>query len=158
MRGDDLDRVIALGDAVHLVYPEEPKVARERFDLFPAGCFVLAEENDVAGYVLSHPWIFGDAPRLNSLLGQLPAAADIFYLHDIVVAPRVRAGRHGGDGVNAVKAIARQSGFTRVGLVAVNNSNRFWRANGFSRVVVPGLDEKLLSYDKAARYMICQLN
>lgn len=157
MRREDLDPVVALGDEVHQSYPEEPKVARERFGLFSDGCLTLAEGDEIAGYVFSHPWIFGDAPKLNTLLGCLPDAADIYYLHDIVVAPRARSGQLGAGGVQAVKDVARRRGFSRVGLVAVNDSARFWMANGFRFASVSGLDEKLRSYDDEARYMICEL-
>lgn len=157
MRHEDLDRVIALGDAIHQAYPEEPEVALERFDLFPAGCLTLADGEEITGYVFSHPWTYGDAPKLNTLLGRLPASADTYYLHDIVVAPQFRSRKFGVAGVHVIKGVAQEWRFTRIGLVAVNNSTRFWRANGFEIVSVPGLDENLLSYDDGARYMICAL-
>ncbi len=116
MRREDLNPVIALGDAVHQAYPEEPEVARERFDLFSAGCLTLADEAEIAGYVFSHPWIFGDAPPLNTLLRGLPAAPDIYYLHDIVVAPQLRSRNLGADGVQVIKGVAQRCRFNKMAL------------------------------------------
>lgn len=63
---------------------------RERFRLYPAGCRMLELDGGAAGYALSHPWVFG-APRLNTLLGTLPAPPVTLYLHNVVLLPAARS-------------------------------------------------------------------
>lgn len=157
MQVEDLDAVIALGDAIHLNYPEDPEVARERFSLYPAGCFCFNQRNATLGYIFSHPWMLGDAPPLNSLLGAIPHAADCFYLHDIALAASVKSHGAGTAGVRCVKALAKLRGFQRIAIVAVNKSEAFWSKNAFVVVDAGDLTPKLRSYDDDARYMVCSL-
>ncbi|WP_348384902.1 GNAT family N-acetyltransferase, partial [Streptococcus pneumoniae] len=58
--------------------------------LYPAGCFMLEIGGRPAGYVLSHPWLFGQLPALNALLGHLPGAPSTYYIHDIALLPEAR--------------------------------------------------------------------
>jgi GNAT superfamily N-acetyltransferase len=157
MQLQDLEAVITLGDAVHIGYPEDAQVAHERFRLFPKGCLAFDVKGAISGYCFSHPWMMGDAPKLNTLLVNLPSSPDVYYLHDLVVAPGLRAKGSGRAAVAAIKEVARQSGFREAALIAVNNSTSFWKANGFVVTAVDSLKEKLQSYDADARYMICQL-
>ncbi|MEJ1976896.1 MAG: hypothetical protein WDN49_13095 [Acetobacteraceae bacterium] len=54
------------------LYPEEPAVLAERLQLYPAGCLVLQVGQGIAGYAVSHPWLFGRPPALNARLEGLP--------------------------------------------------------------------------------------
>jgi hypothetical protein len=100
-----------------------------------------------AGYVLSHPWSLGTLPRLNSLLGELPAVADTY-------ARRVGAATYI---TNALTKHARAHGFPTMSLVAVNGSLGFWQRHEFEEADIPELFPKLLSYEPEARLMVRRL-
>jgi N-acetylglutamate synthase-like GNAT family acetyltransferase len=157
MTADDLPAINSLSDQIHLNYPEDPEVFEERFRLYPAGCFMCRRQSEYVGYAITHPWMRESAPALNSLLGKLPDHADTYYLHDVALRPDVQRSGLGQEIVALIKGHARQHGFPRLSLVAVNNSTDFWRRQGFEVRDVPALREKLLSYDAAAAYMECPL-
>jgi hypothetical protein len=90
MSEDDLASVFSIVDRVHPSYPEDEAVFVERLRLYPEGCLILDIDGDIAAYVISHPWYYGDPPSLNSLLGKLPEDATTYYLHDLVVLPEAR--------------------------------------------------------------------
>jgi N-acetylglutamate synthase-like GNAT family acetyltransferase len=103
--------------------------------------------------VLSHPWRAGSLPALNARLGEIPADADTYYIHDLALLPvtrRIGAARHI---VEALSKHAAAQGFATMHLVAVNGSQGFWEKHGFAVEDVPALSEKLASYEHVARYM-----
>lgn len=145
----DLPEVDAVAARVHPDYPEDPAVFAERLALHPAGCLVLDE---VAGYVVSHPWHPGAPPKLNSLLGTIPADAATYYLHDLALLP---AARGVGAGAAVVMQLARHAGtlgLSTISLVAVNASEPFWRRLGFAPAAIQ--PSSLASYDGKARLMM----
>jgi GNAT superfamily N-acetyltransferase len=162
MSAADLAAVSRIAAAVHPDFPEDDAVFAERRDLCPEGCHVLVRgEADLggalAGYVLSHPWMSGSCPPLNVRLGALPDAPDTFYIHDLALLPVARGSGAAGAIIDHLRATARDTGFSRLGLVAVNNSTGFWRRQGFESVDGPELDAKLASYGAGSRYMTCAL-
>ncbi len=157
MTAADLAAVSRIAAVVHPDFPEDDAVFAERRELCPNGCRVLVHGDDLAGYVVSHPWMAGCCPPLNALLGALPDTADTFYIHDLALLPVARGSGAASAIVDHLRATARDAGFHRLGLVAVNNSAGFWRRQGFESVDGPGLDAKLASYGAGARYMNCRL-
>ena len=154
MRAADLPAVGAVAAAVHPAYPERPAVFAERLRLFPPGCLVLeGEDGAVSGYVVSHPWLLGRPPALDSLLGALPPAPTTYYLHDIALLPATRGSGAAGAALRRVEAVARAGGLANLTLVAVGGSAGFWRHQGFRPVEEPALAEKLRSYDAGARFL-----
>jgi len=150
----DLPAVHAVAHQVHPSYFERLEVFAERLLLHPAGCHVLVQDGDgVIGYVLSHPWVFGDPPALNSLLSALPDHPDTLYLHDLALLPAARGTGAGAVVVAQLREHAKSRGWSRMALVAVNESVSFWRRQGFERVIMPGLDTRLASYDPTACFM-----
>ena len=139
----DVERVAA---TVHPSHPEDATVFQERLQLYSTGCFVLDGAAGIQGYVLSHPWVFGQPPSLNTMLGELPEAADTFYLHDLALLPHARAAGAGNAAVGLIIERAKRDGFQALSLLAVGQSLTFWRRHGF-RAVDPGLD--LSSYGTA---------
>lgn len=154
MRLSDLPTVNAIADRVHLDYPEDPAVFAERLDKAPFGCFVLKEGSTAHGYIISHPWLYKKPPELNTLLGELSAKADTYYIHDIALLPEARGGGHAGQITEQLVSVARARGIDNLSLVAVNNSVPFWTKSGFTVVDDPALAQKLLSYDEDARFMV----
>jgi len=153
MRTADIAAAHALSEIVHPGYPEERVVFAERQRLYSAGCFVLADDDGLHGYTLSHPYVKDSAPALNILLGALPERCDTYYVHDIAILPDARD-RGAGDAVVAMlKAHARDAGFDAICLIAVNNSAPFWARHGFVAREVAGMRGKLESYGERAAYM-----
>jgi N-acetylglutamate synthase-like GNAT family acetyltransferase len=103
---------------------------------------------------LSHPWMSQSIPALDTLLGEIPAAADTYYLHDIAVLPVARRIGAATLIVAALLKHAEARGFASASLVAVNGSEGFWSRQGFAPFDSPELVGKLLSYEAGARYMI----
>ena len=155
MTAADIPTVDAIGEIVHPDFPEDITVMENRFALFPTGCFVADASGTAIGYAISHPSLIGRPAPLNHVLPALDAAADCLFLHDIALTEASRGLGFGRSLVPELMAVARRTGFTRLGLVSVNNSRAFWTAQGFT--VFTGDDTlaaKLASYEEEARYMI----
>ncbi len=157
MTAFDLDAVNEIANQVHPGFFEAPEVLAERQALYPNGCYLLEIGERPAGYVLSHPWRSGSLPALNTLLGELPADADTFYLHDLALLPVTRRIGAASFIVEALVKHAAAQGFASMHLVAVNGSRGFWERHGFAVEAVPALVEKLRSYEDAAVYMVREL-
>ena len=149
----DLPAVQALADVIHPDFPEDAAVFADRLDLHAAGCFILVGSSGAVGYVLSHPWLDSQPPRLNAILGQPVVPASTYYIHDLALLP---AARKSGAAAAIVGMLATHASALRLHnmtLVAVNNSVHFWRRHGFDIVVDPDLDRQLRSYDAQACFM-----
>ncbi|MEI3853142.1 MULTISPECIES: GNAT family N-acetyltransferase [Ensifer] len=149
----DLASVSEIQLVVHQAFPEDDAVLADRIALSPAGCFMLEVGDAAQGYVLSHPWLEGLPPALNTKLGALPAAADTWYIHDLALMPETRGSGAGGNIVPKLAEIARREGFRSMSLVSVNGSQGFWARQGFSVHMDAWLTQKLSSYGEDAVYM-----
>lgn len=157
MTAADLDAVRAIADRVHAAYPEDAAVFAERLALYPSGCWVLDDGGEIVGYLIGHPWRERDPPKLNTMLGALPAMPTTYYIHDVAILPADRRSGQGREIVAACVVQARAAGFTGMSLVAINGSAPFWQSLGFERVRDPGLDALLGSYDADACLMTRRL-
>ncbi|WP_336965366.1 GNAT family N-acetyltransferase [Sphingobium aquiterrae] len=134
MRPADIAPVTAISQTVHGDYAETAAVYAERLALYPAGCFAFAQDGQVAGFLVSHPWLRDRPPALNAPLGGIPDAADGYYLHDIALLPSTRGSGAGTEILALVAAHARAAGFRDITLVAVNGADGFWSSHGFAHV------------------------
>lgn len=150
----DLPAVLDIAGRVHVNYPEDEAVVVERFQLYPAGCAVLAFGHGLAGYALTHPWRYGAPPTLNMKLGAIPPRPTTYYVHDLALLPETRGTGAGAAMANAILAHARATGYDNASLVAVNGSVPFWSKVGFEVVDDPALAAKLMTYDGDARFMV----
>lgn len=137
MRAADLSAVSAMSDAVHGAFTEAQPVYAERLALWPQGCRILETGAGVAGYLIAHPWRLGAPPALGAMLGTLPVAADVYYLHDIALLPAARGTGAGAAALGLVLESAVAARLPLVELVAVNGADTYWRAQGFE-AVAPG--------------------
>jgi ribosomal protein S18 acetylase RimI-like enzyme len=151
MAADDLDGVVAVARVAFPDHPEDRACFAERLALSPSLSFVLAEGEDIAGYLIAYPWPLGRIPPLNALLGALPEARDALYLHDLALRPDARGGGHTRAILDTLFA---RAGDRPIALVSVNESAAFWRAQGFAAHESPDLAVKLASYGPDARYMV----
>jgi ribosomal protein S18 acetylase RimI-like enzyme len=157
LRRADLPAVAEVSRIVHPDYPEDDPVFEERLRLYPQGCRVLVTGDGAChGYILSHPWD-GLPPKLNTLLGAIPAASRRYYIHDLTIMPAWRGTGIASVVVRALLAQAWQNGFTEAALVAVNNSQGFWRRHGFAVNGNPEVAAVLRSYGEGVRYMTSNL-
>ena len=157
MEEADLDAANKLSDTIHINYPEDAEIFKERYLLYPNGCFVLEERQELVGYAISHPWKNLSAPKLNTLLGFIPEDSDTYYIHDIgIVACKQRKGA-GKEILTILKQYAQIQGYALISLVSVNNSYGFCKSNGFETVYISEMQKELLSYDENAAYMQCKL-
>lgn len=154
MTGYDLPAAQAIAEQVHPKFFEAPEVLGERQRLYRNGCYLLEIGEKAAGYVLSHPWRSGSLPALNTLLGEIPAEADTYYLHDLALRPVARRVGAASHIVAALTKHAIANGFASMSLIAVNGSQGFWEKHGFVVSEAPGVKEKLRSYETAARLMV----
>jgi ribosomal protein S18 acetylase RimI-like enzyme len=156
MTPDDLSAALAVADIVHPNYPEDPAVFAERLALYPPGCLILIDGEDRIGYIVSHPWTYGEPPALNSLLGALPLPPTTYYIHDIALLPQARGTGAAGQVIARLADQAQALALPNLSLIAVNDSVAFWQRHGFAVNSNPALDKKLFSYDEAARFMVRQ--
>lgn len=148
MRPEDLPGVDAVAAIVHPGFPEDAEVLAERLALHPAGCFALDGPAGLAGYLLSHPWRDGAAPKLNRRLGAIPADAATYYIHDLALQPAAQG--TGAAGAIIRHLLSETAAFPRHALVAVNGSAPFWSRFGFR----PAEGPDLASYGGEAVYMV----
>lgn len=153
----DLPALEEIAGKVHPDFFEAPEVLAERQQLYRNGAYLLEINERPAGYVLSHPWRLGTLPALNVLLGELPAGADTYYIHDLAVLPVARRVGAASFITNALAKHASAHGFPTMSLVAVNGSQSFWEKHGFGVAEAPDLAAKLASYEAAARLMVRRL-
>jgi len=157
MTRSDLREVHSISLQVHTANPEDPSVFVERLRLYRTGCLVLEPGDKVSGYVISHPWRFKVPSKLNAHLGQIPRDADTYYIHDIALPESARGQGAGTEAVERLADKARRAGLATLSLVAISDSTRFWRRQGFRAVVDAGLAATRASYGSASRYMVRDL-
>ena len=153
----DMAAVEAIAAEVHPSFFEAPEVLAEKQRLYHNGAYLFEIGERPAGYVLSHPWTSGSVPPLNALLGKLPDNPDTYYLHDLALLPVARRIGAASFIVEALIKHAAAHGFPTMSLVAVNNSRPFWERHGFIAENAPALDDKLKTYEGAARLMVRRL-
>ncbi len=155
----DLDAVAAIAVLAFPDHFEGRGCFANRLDLYPRGCFVLAEGSSVKGYLIAYPWRSESAPPLNTLIEAIPDEAEVVYLHDLALHPDVRGGGHTSKIVERLADQAQGDGWPAVALVAVNDAAGFWRRQGFvEQAATPQLATKLASYGADARYMVRRLS
>ncbi|TWB63269.1 acetyltransferase (GNAT) family protein [Nitrospirillum viridazoti] len=148
----DLAPAFTLACAIHVDFFEALEVMTDKLAVYPAGCLTLEmPDGELSGYAVSHPYARGRVPKLNHLLGGLPADADIYYIHDIAIDAAARGRGHAETAVDLLAAHAGDAGFREVRLLSVNNSEAFWRRRGFSAVEDEHVD--VTSYGLDAIYM-----
>jgi len=154
MTAADLDGVVEVARLSFPDHPEDWACFENRLTLNPGGCFVLAGDEGVRGYLVAYPWRRGAAPALNALIEAIPDDATVVYLHDLALHPDARGCGHTRQIVEQLADQVRAAGWSELALVAVNDAVAFWNRNGFEVESPPGMTAKLASYGADARYMV----
>jgi hypothetical protein len=76
MSVSDIEGLLRVANEIHPNLPESDYVFTERVKLFPEGCLVLVEGDEVCGYAISYPIRHRQPPALDSLLGEIAPDAD----------------------------------------------------------------------------------
>jgi ribosomal protein S18 acetylase RimI-like enzyme len=114
--------------------PEALDVLKSKWMASPTTCFVFhSQDEEVAGYVLSHAWNSFVPPKLFEALPNIPSG-DILYLHDLAVSSTARGLGIGGQLSNKLLASAKAHSFKYVFLVAVQASQSYWCKLGFREI------------------------
>ncbi|BCS20470.1 GNAT family N-acetyltransferase [Aspergillus puulaauensis] len=157
---NDIASLMQVANEIHPGLPERPEVFINRIALFPAGCLALedeAEDEDGArlcGYAISHPIRPRCPPALDSVLDEIPADADHYYIHDVAILPRLRGRGLAAECVARLLASDAAQRYPMAALVSVYGTEAFWARFGF-RAVVMGEDlaGKLREYGEDAVYL-----
>ncbi len=149
----DINRIEA---EVHTFAPERPEVWLERMTLFGDGALMLANGAEILGYGVCYPWLVGEVPALDTLLGDLPAAPDCLYIHDVALLPAARGLGFGGAYVAHAARLARARGMSHLALVSVYGTTNVWGRCGFM-LADPRSAQKMAIYGETARYMVAAL-
>lgn len=147
----DVPAISDVAAIVHPGLPERDVVFAERIVLSPEGCHVLEDGTRIVGYMLSHPWIRGAPPSLDTLLRAIPDDADCWYLHDIALMPAARGSGAARSIATQLEEQARRRSFPAMALVAVGDAAPLWRKLGFEDAAVA--PDKLARYGAGAAYM-----
>ena len=151
----DIPGVMRVADEIHPDLPEHEPVFRERLKLFPKGCIVLAQGDDIGGYVVSFPIRHGKPPALNQLLGEIPPDANQYYLHDLAILPMFRGRGAAAECIGRVLEVAKR--YPTTCLISVYGTVPFWGRFGFTpEPVDAAMEEKLRGYGADATYLMRQ--
>ncbi|CAG9984017.1 unnamed protein product [Clonostachys byssicola] len=149
----DIVGVLRVASEIHPDLPESAGVFSERLSLFPDGCLVLAQGDDICGYAVSHPIRAGLPPALDHQIGEIPPDADQYYIHDLAILPRVRTRGLGAHCIEKLLLVA--DGYQTTCLISVYNSASFWRRFGFvPEPTDTALSAKIRGYGQDAVYLV----
>ncbi len=147
----EIDRIARI---IHPDLPEHIDTFSEKIALSPDTCFVADENGGIRGYAIAYPWLANDIPKLNTMLGSLPADASVLFIHDVALLPSVRGRGLLGELANLFRTAGRKLGFTAMTLAAVYGSEEAWFRYGFYRAPMnEKLTEQVEGYGTAV-YMI----
>jgi GNAT superfamily N-acetyltransferase len=144
----DLESVRSIAEVVHADSPESDAVFTERLRLFPEGCWIAD-----GGYAIAHPWQAARPPALNTILRRLPPAADCLHLHDVALLPDRRGLGLGAALLKRLDHIAAGAFLPRLTLIAVHDSEPYWRRHGFTAFHSDHALQRLRSYGASAHYL-----
>ncbi|WP_229422660.1 GNAT family N-acetyltransferase [Telluria aromaticivorans] len=155
MRRADLDAVVQVQAAC---YPpsmqEAAPVMLARLEAAGDTCVVAQDHAGVCGYLFAYPGRPGAVTPLGACFDIL-AGADMLYLHDLAVAPRLHGRGVAGALVAHLLALASAQGFASSALVSVQDSAGFWTARGYRAAFLdcPAARAALDTYPGSAQYM-----
>lgn len=150
----DVSEIDRIAKIIHPDLPEHIDTFAEKIALSPATCFVVDDGGSIRGYAIAFPWLSNDIPKLNSLLGSLPANANVLFIHDVALLPSARGRGLLGELSELFKVEGRKLGFKAMTLAAVYGSEEAWFRYGFYRAPMNDkLTEQIEGYGTAV-YMV----
>lgn len=156
LKRDHMADVLRIQDACYTeIEPESLESLQAKILASPNTCLIAKSSEGAVGYLIAVPIIYPHLPTLNAPTFELSAGADTLYIHDLAVDINGRGKYVAQALVRASLDTASRSGLSRACLVAIQNSQRFWKQFGFETVAEPpdGLITKLASYGAGAQLM-----
>ena len=103
-------------------------------EVYPKGSLLLYIDNEIAGSIFFHPYLLGEIQEIKSCVSKLTGKENCMYLHSFSIHPQFR-----GKGLAHIlfdyfEKISKEEGYDVQALVAVQNSERFWKKYGFEPV------------------------
>ncbi|MFL1404755.1 GNAT family N-acetyltransferase [Marinobacter sp. M1N3S26] len=121
----------------------------------PDFCFMAVQRELPVGYVVALPWMFGEMLDLDGVEYSVPLQADSVCIHDLAVSPSARRAGAANQLLKAVLDTARERGYKRIFLVAIQGASSYWQRHGFEAVQVDeALRRGLSAYGEDAVYMV----
>ena len=114
-------------------YIEDSHTFTRMIAVYPQGCLGVSVGGVLAAYVFFHPYRDDVVKPLDHLL-VLNGTEDCMYMHDIAVHPRYRGMGLARMLMERVDHETRRGGFEVQCLVAVQDSQDFWRKHEFETV------------------------
>jgi GNAT superfamily N-acetyltransferase len=152
LRAADMGRVQAISELIHPALPERLEVLDEKRRLSPGTCLGYGGE-EIRGYGIAHPWLFGRIPALDGFLEGLPPEPDCLFVHDVALLPHARGRGAAARYIRLLSGLAHTAGLQGLACVAVYGAERLWSQLGFEVVADRDIEAKLRPYG-GALYMI----
>lgn len=128
---NDISDVLYIQKSVYSsLLVETPESIQSKISTSPETCFLKISNNQIIAYCLAYPYAKYNIPSLNSLLNDLPLSTNLF-LHDLAVLPHYSGKGIASKILSHLFAVIPKMGFTSITLVAVQNSQSFWKKFGF---------------------------
>jgi hypothetical protein len=155
---EEIPMAVSIGDQLFPTLQENVIYYLEKYSLFSEGCLALKNNNDLCGYIISHPWTLFKAPKLNSFIEYLPDTSNCMYIHDISILPEHRGKNLSRIGLEIIEELSLRNGFSYISITSVCGTNSMWESFGYKSTdhwkQKPDIDE----YGSDAVYMIKRLN
>lgn len=151
---DDLTAALALQAASYPAFLCEGAEAFASRLAVPAPyCLAATRGAALVGYLLAHGWASEAPPPVDTVLAA-DGPGDVLYVHDLAVSPHERGSGLGRQLIGQAFDLARQDGFRRAELIAVEGAAGFWRSLGFIEGTPSArLAAKVAGYGAEARWM-----
>jgi GNAT superfamily N-acetyltransferase len=150
MTNNDMDVVMRIQSMAYIPqYRESREIYKDKFDKFPDGCWIAEVDGQPNGYLLSHPCLLDNPPKLDMMIGYIPQNPDCYFIHDIAVNPFFKGKGIGRILCDKAKLLAKEYNLTNIALISVQNSHPFWEKMGFKRAIKLSapITEKLKCYE-----------
>ena len=143
-------------DAYVPAFAESRAVFLSKVAAYPQGCKIAEYDGEPVGYLLSHPWKFDEPPCLECVPFQLPDNPDSYFIHSLTLSKNAHGKGIGTALAKLALQMGTEAGFSRFGLISVQDSQAFWERFGFRALSnpPPRILQKLQSYGPSARYMV----
>jgi ribosomal protein S18 acetylase RimI-like enzyme len=124
------------------VYHESIDAFLNMIDSFSSGCYLLqvtvkdnngegTNRKEIAGYIISHPYVRGQIQKLNSGSLTITGKEDCWYIHDCCLALKFQRKGLSKIMIQNVEQMTLSKGLDTICLVSVQNTFKFWERLGF---------------------------
>lgn len=156
MREVDLPSVMQIQASAYASdFQESQAVFLRKLHLAPDFCWVAQVQDQVVGYLFSHPWQDVLPPALHAPLDALPEFASCWFVHDMAFLPQARGLGLAKRLYAAARNKVNDLNLSKSMLVAMPGVSDFWLRCGYQIVenLSDQLHQKMSQYGGGARLM-----